>query len=520
MAIFQLVIALLTGGCLLSLLAGRLGLPYPALLAIAGAGLALVPGVPEVALDPALALALLVAPVLLDAAYDTSLRDLRDNWRPVASLSVLLVCVTTAVVAVVARWLVPDMPWPIAVALGATVSPPDAAAATAVLRRLAPPHRVLVVLEGESLLNDATALLIWRLAIGAAVSGSLSWTRAAPLFLLTSVGGVAAGYLLARAYMRLTRRVDDMAVNILLQFLGCFGVWLLADRLGLSAVITTVTYGLTIAQHAPRHSAARLRLTAFSVWEVAVFGLNVLAFILVGLQLRGILHRIDGHLGAYLAFAAAICATVVVVRFAWVETYISGILLKNRLFGVSTRRPMMLPSHRSGALVAWCGMRGIVTLATALALPERAGQGALPYRDLLVFAAFAVVLATLALQGLTLPALLSRLHLADDGSVGNEVRLARAATARAALRALDGDGPEYATLRRDYAARIHRAESGEHAADRPDLALARRGAVDAERAALMDLRAREAIGDAAFRRVEEELDLAEVEAAIRLAEQA
>lgn len=518
MTVFQLVIALLAAGCLLSLLANRVGLPYPAVLAVAGAALALVPGAPGVALQPQLALALLVAPVILDAAYDTSLRDLRDNWRPVALLSIGLVCATTAAVAAVARLIVPDLPWSVAIALGATVSPPDAVAATAILERLAPPYRVVVVLEGESLLNDATALLLWNLAVGAAVSGTFAWSSAVPAFLLTSVGGVVCGYVLARLYLRLARRLDDMPINVLLQFLATFGIWMLADGLHLSAILTTVTYGLTIAQFG-RMDNARLRITSFAVWEVVVLGLNILAFILLGLQLRSILSRMDSHVALYIGFAAAVCGVVILVRFGWVLTYSTAVQWKNRRFGVSLRRPMGVPTYRTSMIVAWSGMRGIVTLATALALPVSAAHGPFPHRDLLVFVSFAVVLATLVLQGMTLPLLLRRLGIESDDSVGREIRRARAETARAALAALDGDGPEQAVLRRAYEARLHRAEAGDRDAEPPGLARALRQAVEAERAVLLALRNRQEIGDAAYRRIEEELDLAEIDAEARMEKQ-
>ncbi len=520
MAVFELVIALLAAGCVLSLIANRLRLPYPALLAMAGAALALVPAAPSIDLDPRLALSLLVAPVILDAAYDTSLRDLRDNWRPVALLSVVLVCVTTAAVAWLARVLVPDMPWAVAVALGATVSPPDAVAATTVLRRLAPPYRLVVVLEGESLLNDATALLIWNIAVGVALRGSFHWQSALPMFLLTSLGGVAAGYALARLFKWLTRRVDDTPINVLLQFLVTFGVWLFAQSLQLSAIITTVTYGVTVAQSGGRRTHdARLRLTSFAIWEVVVLGLNMLAFILIGLQLRGILGRMHGQVPQFLGFAVAMCAAVVVVRFVWVMSYNAGVQWKNRHFGVSLPRPMDVPTYRTGLVVAWCGMRGIVTLATALALPDHGAHGPFPHRDLLVFAAFAVVLFTLVVQGLSLPALLAILGVRGDESVANEVRYARAETARAALAALDGEGPEIAVLRREYEARLRRADAGHTELEPPGLAQAVQRAVEAERAVLLALRARQEIGDAAYRRLEEELDLAEIDAEARMEEE-
>src|SRR5690242_12399644 len=300
MAVFKFVLGLLLGGVGLALLAPRLGVPWPALLALAGAALAFVPGVPEAALDPELALALFVAPVLLDAAFDASPRDLRDNWAPVGGLVLGAVGLTVGAVAAVARWLEPALPWAAAVALGAIVAPPDAAAATAVLRQVRLPHRIMVILEGESLLNDASALLVYRLAVGAAAGGMTAWT--VPLLALAAAGGVVLGVALARAYLALMAWVENGAPSVVLQFLGTFGVWLLADALGLSAVLTVVAYAVTLARLAPADTGARQRRSSYAVWDVAVFVLNVLAFVLIGLQLRGILARLDGEAGRYALF--------------------------------------------------------------------------------------------------------------------------------------------------------------------------------------------------------------------------
>ena len=511
MAVFELVLALLLGGVGLALLAPRLGVPWPALLALAGAVLAFVPGVPEAALEPELALALFVAPVLLDAAYDASPRDLRDNLVPVGGLVLGAVGLTVLAVAAVARGLEPSLPWAAAVALGAVVAPPDAAAATAVLRQVRLPHRLVVVLEGESLLNDASALLIYRLAVGAAAGGVTAWTI--PLQVLGAAGGAALGVALARAYLALAMRVEGGAPSVVLQFLGTFGVWLLADALGLSAVLTVVAYAITLARFAPGRTGARHRRFSYAVWEVAVFVLNMLAFILVGLQLRGILQRLDGQAGRYALFAAAVLGTVVGVRVAWAMGYYAVVRWTNGRFGTrGTRRPAPPPTVGGGIVVAWCGMRGIVTLAAALALP-----GGFPGRDLILFAAFGVVLGTLVLQGLTLRPLLSRLVLPQDESVEEEVALARVEAARAALDALNVDagrgGEARHLLEQEYRARLDAcAQPGGGTADPTGLGALRRRALAAERARLVALRREERIGDDAFHRIEEELDWAEAEA--------
>lgn len=512
MVLFEIVIVLLLVGAVLALWADRIGVPYPALLALAGAGVALIPGAPVVTLDPALALALFVAPVLLDAAFDASSRDLRDNIVPVSLLAVVVVVLTIAGVAYTARLLVPEMSWFVAITLGAIVAPPDASAATAVLRKLRPPHRVVVILEGESLFNDATALIIYRVAVGAAITGAFSGWAVLPTLLLSCGGGVIVGILLCRGYLWAVQRVKDLQVSIVLQFIGTFAVWIIAERLGLSAIITVVAFAMTAARHAPGRIRARDRISSYAVWEVAVFVLNVLAFVLIGLQLRGILLRVDQtEFDTYLACAGAVCAAVILIRFIWMP-YNWFVRWRIRRYGVHLPRPMSLPTVGTGLLISWCGMRGIVTLAAALALPD-GSPAAFPHRDLIVFCAFCVVLSTLVIQGATLRPLLNLLGLRDDGSVERELETARVETARAALKELDGQTPAASAeiLRREYRARMHLAN-----AEPDSLADLQQRAALAQRRALVDLRARSVIGDDAFHAAEEEIDLLELAARTRI----
>jgi CPA1 family monovalent cation:H+ antiporter len=510
--LFELVIALLLAGAVLSAWARRISVPYPALLALAGAGLALLPRVPSVTLDPELALALFVAPVLLDAAFDSSPRDLKRYWRAVVGLAVVAVAVTIAAVALVARLCVPSLPWPAAIALGAIVAPPDAAAATAVLKQMRPPHRLLVILEGESLFNDASALLAYRLAVVAAVAGSFSPWSALPTLVIVSAGSVLAGAALSRLMLFVLGRVRDVATSVIVQFVATFAVWILAERLRLSGIITIVTFAILAARGSPERMPARLRIPSYAVWEVVVFVLNVLAFILVGLQLRPILQRLDRpQLLDYLATAAAVCAVVIVVRMLWALAYA---LAERRRRGPADQPVAAGDSLRSALVIGWSGMRGIVTLAAGLALPA-----AFPARDLLLFTAFCVVLVTLVVQGGTLAPLMRLLHLEDDGTIEAEIRRARAETARAGLEALQGTGENGMTalLARKYEARLRRAGrsrpgSAEDVDDLPGYAEALRRAYEAERRKLIELRAHGVIGDDAFHRIEEELDWADLHA--------
>jgi monovalent cation/hydrogen antiporter len=230
---------------------------------------------------------------LLDAAYDASLRDLRGNWVPVTGLVVFAVGITTAAVAIVTHTLIPTMPWTAAVALGAIVTPPDAVAATAVLRPLRPPHRILTILEGESLLNDASALLIYRLAVGAVAANAFSTAAVAPIFLLAVAGSLVVGPALGWLVLRSMARVQHVPTSIILQFASTFGVWILAEHIGLSGVLTMVCYAITVARTAPERISARTRIPPYAVWETAVFALNILAFIFIGLQIRPILEGLE-----------------------------------------------------------------------------------------------------------------------------------------------------------------------------------------------------------------------------------
>jgi CPA1 family monovalent cation:H+ antiporter len=509
MVLFEIIVALLLIGAVLALWADRIGVPYPALLALAGAGVALIPGAPQVTLDPDLALALFVAPVLLDAAFDASPRDLRDNLTHVTLLAVFVVVLTIAGVAYVARLVVPDLSWFAAIALGAIVAPPDASAATAVLRKLRPPHRVVVILEGESLFNDATALIIYRVAVGAVVTGTFVGWTVLPMLLLSCGGGVIAGFLLARSYLWAVRRIEDIQVSIVLQFMGTFAVWVIAERLGLSAIITVVAYAMTLSRHAPGRTGARHRISSYAVWEVAVFVLNVLAFVLIGLQLRGIITRVEpGEWQTYLLCAGAVCAAVIVIRFIWMP-YNWLLRWRIRRFGTSDPRPMSPPTVGTGLLISWCGMRGIVTLAAALALPDNE----FPHRDLIVLCAFCVVLATLVIQGATLRPLLKLLRLRDDGSVQRELEIARVETARAALDELKDKEPRSSAdiLRREYHARMRPGN-----VEPESMAELQQRAVDVQRRTLVDLRSRGVIGDDAFHAAEEEIDLLELTADARI----
>ena len=507
MLVFETILGLLFAATMLSIVARRVNIPYPTLLALAGALVTLIPGAPRLDLPPELILALFVAPVLLDAAYDAPLRDLRQNWRPLISLAVVAVILTTAAVAFAARALVPDLPWAAAIALGALVAPPDAVAALAVLRQVNPPHRARAILEGESLLNDASALLIYKLAVGAMVAGSFSAAHAAPMFVVVVIGSIALGWALSWLPRFLIGGIEDAPTSVILQFVTTFGVWLVAERLGLSAVVTIVVYGVMIARRSSRPMPARLRVASFAIWETVTVVLNIVAFTLIGLQIRPIVEALDGpERVRALATAVAILGIVIAVRVAWVMTYYFLGIRANRLLGIrSVSATTVPPSAKEAFVVAWSGMRGIVTLATAMALPA-----GFPHRDLLLMIAFVVVLGTLVIQGLTLRPLLALLRLPEDSVVEPELSVARAAALKAALIELDGDeAPAAERLRLQYRDALSKAKRGYDPHDTPDNALRRR-VVAQSRRAIEELWRSGTIGDEAYRIAEEELDWIEL----------
>lgn len=512
MEVFEFVLLLLAAAVGLAAVARRIGAPYPALLALGGAALALTPFSASLELDPALVLALFLAPVLLDAAFDAPLRDLKLNWIPLAGLVFVAVGLTTAAVAALACFLIPDLPVAAAVALGAIVAPPDAAAASVVLRAVKPPHRLLVILEGESLLNDASALLLYRAAVTAAMAGKGSGALAlalAPELALSVVGSLVMGFILAQVVQRMMIRVSHVSSSIVLQFVSTWGVWILADRLGLSPVLTIVVYGMTLGRFSPAHSPANIRVPSYAVWDTAVMVLNALAFVLIGLQLRPILATAPpGALLRYAVFGGAVLAACILIRLIWIMAYTGAVRLVSGRLSSGARRPDKLPTWSNALVASWCGMRGMLTLVTALALPA-----GFPHRDLILFAAFAVTFGTLTIQGLTLRPLMLRLRLAPDDLVEREVQSGRIELADVARHALDGHtGPEADFLRSQLHAQraaASGAEDGEGASAFRVQGL-RRLTLDSRRARLLELRRTGVVGDDAFHRLEEELDLADL----------
>ena len=501
MSFFESLLALLAAAILLLQVSRRLAIPYPAMLAAAGVGFALIPGAPRIALDPHTALALFIAPALVDAAYDFPAGAVRRLWAPLFALAVVAVVLSAGAVAWLGVALV-GLPFYAALALGAIVAPPDAAAATAILGSVRMPGRSVAVLKGESLLNDASALLLFSAAILLQSRGGIDGTVALQLG-LAAPGGVLAGIGIAWVYRRYIAPIFTGTLSgNLLEFITCFGVWIIAERIGLSPVLCLVAFAMSLARAASLRTRPRMRIHSFAVWETAVFLLNVLAFLLMGLQARTILGDIaPDQLSDAAWFALAVILCLIVVRMA-------GVLLFTKLayyFRV-LRGESQPPTLRHGILVGWCGMRGLVTLATAFALPD-----AFPQRDLIVLTAFAVVLATLVVQGLTLAPLVRLLKLDSEEDHTKELAELRAELAAAALAALDGKtGPAADHWRYGFeTARAGVAAAGD-AVPLQEMRKLGLVAIRRQRIRLEELRRDQRLGDDVFLLLQEELDFDEV----------
>jgi Na+/H+ antiporter len=421
----------------LAVLARIVRVPYPVTLVLGGAVIGFLPGVPSVELDPDLVLLIFLPPLLYGAAFFTSVRDLRRNAKPIAELSIPLVLVTMAAVALVAHHVI-GLGWGPAFVLGAIVSPTDAVAPAEIMRRIGAPRRLITIVEGENLTNDWTALVLYRFAIAAVVTGSFSLLESIPEFVWTGVGGVAIGLVAGRVIREIRARIDDPPTEITISLLSGYVGYLPAEELGLSGVIAAVTIGLYMGWHTPQLTTPLMRLQGIAIWEILVFLLNAVLFLLVGLQLPGVLDNLSGNTaGELIWWAALVSAVVIGVRLLWMLLVPYAVQIEDRRTGEGPRRAP--PAERLA--IGWAGMRGSVSLAAALAIPLHTDAGAaFPDRQLIVFLAFVVILVTLVGQGLTLSPLICRLGLQDDGVEEREERVARQRIAEAGLGRIDALG--------------------------------------------------------------------------------
>src|SRR3954465_15392139 len=427
----ELVVLLILGAVLvLIVVSDRIDVPYPILLVLGGCGLGFVPGAPDGPLDPDIVLLVVLPPLLYSASFFSSLRELRTNLRPISFLAIGLVLATLAVVAVIAHELIPGMGWGPAFVLGAVVSPTDPVAAIAIMQRLNVPRRVVTVVEGESLINDATPLVAYRVAVVAVVSGSFSLLDAGGRFVLNVTAGAAIGLAVGWLVAQLRRRIDNPPVEMAISVATAYFAYIPAQEIGVSGVVAAVTVGVYLGWRTPPLISATTRMQLFGVWEVLTFFLNCFLFVMIGLQLPSILDALGGTSpGQLILYAAVVSAAVILTRLVWmpVMAWLPRLLFPR----IRDRDPF--PPWREIVLGGWTGMRGAVSLAAALALPLATDAGdPFPQRDLIVFLTFSVILVTLVVQGLSLPALIRRLDVPDDYETRSESK-ARLKAARAAI---------------------------------------------------------------------------------------
>lgn len=504
------LLALLAAVGVLLVLAALVRLPVAIPLVVGGLLLGFVPGLPHFQLPPDLVLVAILPPLLYSAAFFTGLRDLRANLRPISQLAIGLVAATTCGVA----WVAHDhagLSWGSAFTLGAVVSPTDALAATEIARRVGAPRRVVSIIEGESLVNDGIALVLYKTAVAAAVAGSFSLWNASWHLVVNVIGGIAVGLAVGYLVRQVRRRVDDTPTEVAIALLSGYLAYLPASAIGVSGVLAAVTIGVYMGWYTPQLTTVDTRLSGNAFWEILVFLVNALLFALVGLQLHQIVKRLNVN-GALIREAAIVTVAVIVLRILWVPvfTYLPRLLFRR----VRERDPY--PPWQSPVVIAWAGFRGAVSLAAALALPAN-----VPGRDLIVFLTFSVILVTLVGQGLTLPLLIRALRLRDDGSAGREDAKARVRAAEAALARLEELAVEdwvredtAERMRGQYRFRSNRFRARYHGVDDDGVEersaqyqRLRRELLDAERRAVIALRNEGVITEEVMQRVQRDIDL-------------
>ncbi|HLX79177.1 MAG TPA: Na+/H+ antiporter [Burkholderiales bacterium] len=514
MGLIQVVVFLLLCSVVLGWLSRRAGVPYPIALVLGGGVLSFIPGLPQLDIDPQFLLVLVLPPILYQAALLTSWRDFKANLRSIGLLAIGLVIATTLAVGAMLKLLMPDIPWAVAFVFGAIVSPPDAVAATAILSRLNMPRRIVVVLEGESMVNDASGLVLYKLAVAAVLTGTFSFFGASVAFVTVSAGGIAIGIVLGLAFVGLHRLIGDAFTEVLVSLSIPYTVYVVAEALHCSGVLAVVVAGLVRGRFTPAIVSAEMRILARSVWNILVFMMNSLIFMLIGMALSGVMGRLASYRATDLAIdAVSVTLVAIAVRFAWVypATYVP------RWLSARLRAAEAAPQRGETFIMSWCGMRGIVSLAAALALPVHVQSGELfPYRDLIIFFTFVAISVTLVVQGLTLTPLIRRLKLGSDPSVYEEHMRARVALGKAALSAIDAvaanakmPGDLVSRVRAEFSDRIGAAMPHGHDGAFGLGRSLRLTAVRAERQELIRIWRAGEISDDILHHFEEELDYEE-----------
>jgi monovalent cation/hydrogen antiporter len=511
------LVALMFCAVLLVALAQRLRVPYPITLVLGGGLIGFLPGVGEVGFDPGLVLLLVLPPILYYSSFGIAIQQFKSNRRAIFSLAVGLVLATTLVIGVVFHWLFPNYPWSLGFVLGAIVSPPDAVAATAVLRRFNISSRLTTVLEGESLINDASGLVLYKLALVALLSGVFSLADASLRFVTVAVGGVAIGWITGHVFRTINRRLGDPVLPVVMSFVQPYLTYIAAEAFNVSGVLAVVTTGLMAARGLHTQAPSQARVVGLATWDVAVILFNCFVFIMIGSQLHGIVERLpESAWGRVAGYAAILTGVLIAVRMLWVF----GITELLRVF--DRRRQgtdRQLPSRSAATLIGWAGMRGIVSLAAAMSLPIKLNDGTpLPGRDVVVFVSFVIILLTLVLPGLTLAPLIRRLDLSSkrDHALHSKARDALAQAASSQIDRLH-DGDQISTEQRDflhaYFKARHRVSSTTevHRTEPQALEHARLQVLRSQREHLLTLWQEQTIDDELLQMLQSELDMEEAQ---------
>jgi CPA1 family monovalent cation:H+ antiporter len=484
---------------------------------VGGLCLSLIPGLPHIELAPNVVFLLFVPPILYSAAYFTSWRNFQANLRPIILLALVLVIITTFGIAYIFKLLVPGLPWSVGCILGAIISPTDAIAATAVTHQIKVPRRVVTILEGESLINDASGLILYKFAIAALVTGMFSFTHAVFYFVLTGFGGVLLGLGLGWLTIRLRRFLDDVLISISISLLTPFIAYIVAEKLALSGILAVVAAGIIVGWHAPKQLTAHMRIKGTAVWETIVFFMNGFVFILIGLQWPIIISALSGwsyfKLGV---LTLAIVLTTIILRFMWVFFSAYGL----RFLIPRIRKKDPYPPWQQVLIISWAGMRGIISLGAALALPFYLANGApFPARDLIIFLVFTSIIGTLVFQGITLPFIIKWLKVEDDNTRVKEERKARKAIVKAMLKELEklNSNNEFSdqiieVMRQEYMLYSAVNSDADHKSKESieDLHKVRQKLITAGRSKLVELRYHGEISDEILHVIQTELDIHEL----------
>jgi CPA1 family monovalent cation:H+ antiporter len=514
----ELILICLVAIGFLAIVAKRMRIPYAILLTLGGMILALIPGLPAIHLDPQLVFNLFLPPLIYPAAVYTSWRDFRANLRPILLLAIGLVLLTMTAIAFLFHFLT-DLPLAVGFVFGAIISPPDAVAALSITHNLRVPRRIVVILEGESLVNDATSFISFKFAVAAVLTGAFSLGQAAVQFVTVAAGGLCVGLAIGWLATQVQKRLDDPPVQTMFSLLTPFVAYFAGEALDVSGILSVVIAGMYYGWHAPRILSGRMRLQALPVWDMVIFVLNGVLFMLIGLELPQVMHALPANSGKSIAnLAILVVAAIVLVRFAWmfVASLLPQLLSRTLRHDTSGR-------WQHTALLAWTGMRGADSLAAALAIPLALPNGAaFPGRNLILLLTFWVIFGTLVLQGLSLAPLVRWLRIVDDRVTEKEERLARLKANEAALarlnsmESLNRTKPEVVQrLRSEYMDRIRQLRSQSPQQDEvtglfsPDFEELARDALQTERDTVIQLRNEEAISDRALQRIQRDIDLAE-----------